>query len=222
MSKKQHSTPSITVDASFKQDRKPLWIDVDVEIGGSGSDRVSAYSAFDGQLQKFKAVVDSLNDLVLESKVETPRESSDEVDKTFKKVEIIHVRTTATIRIGTSSSMGATLTALVGGGFNFSQPQFVYPEVPEIQPEQLELTAASARQKAEACARGAGCRLGNVLSINFPKAKEFMDWKPLSKAFGVESLMTVTNYLKIDDFEPKIQTYEDEFSVTITYQLVSE
>lgn len=219
MSKKQ--IPSVTVDASIKQDRKPIWIDIGVVIKGSGPDRVSAYTDFDKILQKYKLVVDGLGDLVIESKVTPPHEESEEVERTFKKSEIVHVRATATVRIGTSATMGATLTALLDGGFVFEQPQFVYPEVPEIQPDQLESAAVSARLKAEACARGAGCQLGEVLSITFPRAKENLLWKPMTKMVDFTQVYSRTDLFLMENVDTNVPSYEDEFTVIITYELVS-
>ena len=214
------NTPSLTVESSIKQNREPDWIDISVDIKGSASDRVEAYRAFESQLNDVKAVTDGLGDIVAEVKVDPSRERTEEIDKAFKKAEVFHVTSQATIRIGKSAGLGATLAALVSAGLTFDDPSFVYPDTPEIQPEQLEIAAAGARKKAEACARGAGCQLGNVISIRIPQSHENMRLKPASNFFASVDLFS----LKMPTFnamEARFPTYEDEFKVIVTYELVS-
>ena len=94
--------PTIEVSASIKHDRTPTQVEIDVTLTAEANDRNRAYEKFESQIQRFKAVVESLTGKILSFKVGAPSESTEEVEKTFKKVDETTVTARGTITVLTT------------------------------------------------------------------------------------------------------------------------
>jgi len=75
--------PTIEVSAPIKRDRTPILVEIDVILSASTSVPNQAYEKFEAQIQRFKAVVDSLTGKILSFKVGASSESTEEIGKTF-------------------------------------------------------------------------------------------------------------------------------------------
>jgi uncharacterized protein YggE len=228
---------TIEVSASIKRDRTPTQVEVDITLSASASDRNQAYEKFESQIQRFKAVVDSLTDKILTFKVGAPRESTEEVEKTFKKVDEITISAQGTISVSTTDGLGDVIAALIKADLKFMTPRFTYPTITDLEPEHYEKVAAQARAKAEAAARGSGCTLGRVLEIDFPNPQAIEKTKNLRDFWSGHDLIqpqftlnTWQNFSKasyvpdsslLDVLNTNVPTYSDEFKVTIKFEIVS-
>ena len=228
---------TIEVSASIKRDRTPTQVEVDITLSASASDRNQAYEKFESQIQRFKAVVDSLTDKILTFKVGAPRESTEEVEKTFKKVDEITISAQGTISVSTTDGLGDVIAALIKADLKFMTPRFTYPAITDLEPEHYEKVAAQARAKAEAAARGSGCTLGRVLEIDFPnpqaieKARNLRDFWSDRDLFSNRLSLNAFHTFSKDSYVPdssvfdvlntNVPTYSDEFKVTIRFEIVS-
>ena len=152
--------PIIEVSASIKRDRTPTQVEIDVTLTAEATDRNRAYEKFESQIQRFKAVVESLTGKILTFKVGAPSESIEEVEKTFKKVDETTITAIGTITVSTTDGLGDVIAALIKADLKFLTPRFTYPTITDLEPEHYERVAAQARAKAEAATRGSGCTLG--------------------------------------------------------------
>jgi len=228
---------TIEVSASIKRDRTPTQVEVDITLSASASDRNQAYEKFESQIQRFKAVVDSLTGKILTFKVGAPIESTEEVEKTFKKVDETTVTARGTITVSTTDGLGDVIAALIKADLKFMTPHFTYPTITDLEPEHYEKVAAQARAKAEAAARGSGCTLGRVLEIDFPNPQAIEKTKNLRDFWSGHDLIqpqftlnTWQNFSKasyvpdsslLDVLNTNVPTYSDEFKVTIKFEIVS-
>lgn len=229
---------TIEVSASIKRDRTPTQVEIDVTLSASASDRNQAYEKFEAQIQRFKAVVDSLTGKILSFKIGAPSESTEEIEKTFKKVDEITITTRATISVSTTDGLGEVIAALIKADLSFTTPRFTYPTITDLEPEHYEKVAAQARAKAESAARGSGCKLGRVLDIDFPNPLAVEKPKNLRDLWSGRDLFqlnfspnSIRNFSKdsyvpnssiFDVLNTNVPTYSDEFKVTIKFEIVNE
>ena len=229
--------PTIEVSASIKRDRTPTQVEIDVTLTAEANDRNRAYEKFESQIQRFKAVVESLTGKILSFKVGAPRESTEEVEKTFKKVDETTITARGTITVSTTDGLGDVIAALIKADLKFTTPRFTYPTITDLEPEHYEKVAAQARAKAEAAARGSGCSLGRILEIDFPnplaieKPKNLRDFWSGRDLFQPNlSFNSVSTYARdtyvpdsslFDVLNTNVPTYSDEFKVTIKFEIVS-
>jgi uncharacterized protein YggE len=229
--------PAIEVSASIKRDRTPTQVEIDVTLTAEANDRNRAYEKFESQIQCFKAVVESLAGKILSFKVGAPTESTEEVEKTFKKIDETTITARGTISVSTTDGLGDVIAALIKADLTFTTPRFTYPTITVLEPEHYEEVAAQARAKAEAAARGSGCSLGRVLEICFPnplvleKPRNLRDFWSGRDFFQPRlSLTTMSAYSKesyvpdsslFDVLNTNVPTYSDEFKVTIKFEIVS-
>jgi uncharacterized protein YggE len=229
--------PAIEVSASIKRDRTPTQVEIDVTLTAEATDRNRAYEKFESQIQRFKAVVESLTSKILTFKVGAPSESTEEVEKTFKKVEETTVTARGTITVSTTDGLGDVIAALIKADLKFSTPRFTYPTITDLEPEHHEKVAAQARAKAEAATRGSGCTLGRVLEIDFPnplaveKTRNLRDFWTGRDFFQPNVLFNTTSTFSKNTYVPdsslfdvlntNVPTYSDEFKVTIKFEIVS-
>ena len=229
--------PTIEVSASLKRDRTPTQVEIDVTLKAEANDRNRAYEKFESQIQCFKAVVDSLDGKILSFKVGAPTESTEEVEKTFKKVDETTITARGTITVSTTDGLGDVIAALIKADLTFTTPRFTYPTLTDLEPEHYEEVAAQARAKAEAAARGSGCSLGRVLEINFPNPlvlerprnlRDFWSGRDFFQprfslnsinAFSKESYVPDSSLF--DVLNTNVPTYSDEFKVTIKFEIVT-
>ena len=228
--------PTIEVSASLKRDRTPTQVEIHVTLTAEATDRNRAYQRFESQIQCFKAVVDSLAGKILSFKVGGPTESTQEVEKTLKKVNETTITTEGMITVLTTEGLGDVITALIKANLKFATPRFLYPTITDLEPENYEKVAAQARAKAEAAARGSGCSLGRVLEINFPnplileKPRNLRDfWSGrdfFQPRFSLNSMNTFSKESYVPDsslfdvLNTNVPTYSDEFKVTIKFEIV--
>jgi hypothetical protein len=174
---------------------------------------------------------------ILSFKVGAPTESTEEVEKTFKKVDETTITARGTISVSTTDGLGDVIAALIKADLTFTTPRFTYPTITVLEPEHYEEVAAQARAKAEAAARGSGCSLGRVLEICFPnplvleKPRNLRDFWSGRDFFQPRlSLTTMSAYSKesyvpdsslFDVLNTNVPTYSDEFKVTIKFEIVS-
>ena len=171
------------------------------------------------------------------AKVGAPSESTEEVEKTFKKVDETTITARGTITVSTTDGLGDVIAALIKADLKFTTPRFTYPTITDLEPEHYEKVAAQARAKAEAAARGSGCSLGRILEIDFPnplaieKPKNLRDFwsgrdfvKP-NLLFNLVSTNARDTYVPdsslFDVLNTNVPTYSDEFKVTIKFEIVS-
>jgi hypothetical protein len=112
--------PTIEVSASIKRDRTPTQVEIDVTLTAEANDRNRAYEKFESQIQRFKAVVESLTGKILSFKVGAPSESTEEVEKTFKKVEETTITARGTITVSTTDGLGDVIAALIKADLKFT------------------------------------------------------------------------------------------------------
>ncbi len=229
--------PTIEVSAAIKRDRTPTQVEIDVTLTAEANDRNRAYEKFESQIQRFKAVFESLTGKILSFKVGAPSESTEEVEKTFKKVDETTITARGTVTVSTTDGLGDVIAALIKADLKFTTPRFTYPTITDLEPEHYEKVAAQARAKAEAAARGSGCSLGRILEIDFPnplaieKPKNLRDlWLDrdfFQPRYSFNSMSTFSRETYVPDsslfdvLNTNVPTYSDEFKVTIKFEIVS-
>jgi hypothetical protein len=222
-------TPSTTVQTSIHRHRQPSTITIDIPLEGSGSSRDEAYVDFQEEIKSFKEVAEALGDKISASKIGMPVECQEEVERAFRSSTLHRVIATATMSIEVTTGLGDVLAELLLRKIEFSTPNFEYPKAADVSPEDYEEVCARARAIAEASARGSGCTVGRVLKIDFPSAR---GGKAIFRPLRDTALFSQTDFMRMDSFSPAhdsklldllstdVPTYEDEFVVAITFELV--
>ncbi|MFM8856608.1 MAG: SIMPL domain-containing protein [Actinomycetota bacterium] len=239
MSKK--NKPTITVQHKIQRPRPPKHIAIQVKLEATGESRQLAYLGYENELRKLNAIVDGLGDLVVSSAPKVPSERVFEEDNGRRTSSTTKLAGEATIQLLPAADFGALICGLVEAGLKFENPSVEYETASDVPAEVYEELAASARAKAEATASGAGCSLGSVVEITFPKAEAFssnsklrwlwdrprttwyrpVDWWWSSSNFmrSREPELPSLDTAVYDLLDAEIMSYTDEISISIVYEL---
>jgi len=239
----EHRNPSITVSNRIRRTRQPKHIAIQVKIAADGETRQQAYVEYEKALTKFNTIIESLGDLVLSSAPKVPSEDHIEEEHGIRTRTKVSLEGDANVELPPSADFGALICGLVEGGFTFRNPRFEYESQEEVPPEVYGTLAAGARAKAEAAAIGAGCKLGAVQEITFPKAEALQsNWRlsqfwdrprwPWSTGFDFWSDSASLMRIRRDDapkmnpdiynlLNAEVVEFSDQISISITYELIS-
>jgi hypothetical protein len=221
--------PSAKVRSSIQRRRRPSIITIDIPMIGEGASRSEAFTNFQSEMKAFQDVAEVLGDKIASSKVGMPSETEEEVERAFRRSTVYRVAAKGAIAIEASTGLGDVLVELVRREFEFETPQFEYPEITQASPEDYEELCARARAIAEASARASGCAIGRVLSIDFPSPLEGRRvLQPMrdSRIFmDIDFMTTNDDSTRLDSklfdlLSTDVPTYDDEFIVEITFELV--
>jgi len=239
MSKKKN--PTITVQHKIRRPRPPKHIGIQVKLEAAGESRHLAYLEYEKELRKLNTIVEGLGDLVISSAPKVPSERISDEEKGLRTRSTTTLKGEATIQILPAADFGALICGLVEAGLKFENPSVEYDIAGEVPVEVYEELAANARAKAEATARGAGCSLGSVVEITFPKVEAFSSnskfrwlWdRPRTPWYRpVDLWWSSTHFMRnrepelpsldtaiYDLLDAEVMSYTDEISISVVYEL---
>lgn len=224
--------PQTKVSASIRRQRRPSTMSISIPIEGRGSSRDEAYAGFQTAIRAFQEVTKSLEQHLSSHKIGLPVETEEEAERTFRSSTTHIVAAKGVLVIGTPNGLGDVLAELLRREIEFETPNFDYPQEGEISPEDYEFVCAKARRIAESAARGSGCTLGRVLNIDFPSSYGGRAlFRPFRETHLYTEMSESTTFLNTVDYfanpdsqilgllSSDVPTYEDEFTVTVTFEL---
>lgn len=148
-----------------------------------------------------------------------PHETTDEVKKNFRDVELTTLTGSPVITLDTAD-FAELLTALVERDFMFDAPKFSFTKPEGVSTEQLEEAAANAHERAAAVAIGLGVQLGDVIDVEItdPSAPSnfelpYFDFDQVHRSIAAPGTPNIK--LTVDD----IPTRSANVRVHVTYQL---
>lgn len=196
-------------------DRRPDRAELTVHVEVSSSTRQGAWSEYQAKIAALLELAG--NEKLLRNR--QPSETTDEVKKNFRDVEVTTLTGSPVIALDTDN-FAELLMNLVENDFTFDAPKFSFTTPDGVSAEQLEAAAANAHDRAAAVAIGLGVQLGDVVDVEItdpsaPRNFEFQEFAYTSLCATVRAPEAPNITLTVDDIPTRLVNVQ----VHVTYQI---